>query len=84
MSVVTISRSYTGYYPVPLTYKVVTRGLLPDTAWVACANGHGVMLDYWNTIDDNGEVSPSVMCREGLEVGCRWKEHIILEDWENR
>lgn len=44
--------------------------------WFVCPNGHAGPLDSTHTVDENGKVTPSVVCDE-----CDFHDHVVLEDY---
>lgn len=48
------------------------------SASIVCPNGHySIITDH--KIDDNGVVSPSVVCSI---AGCNFHDHIVLKSWD--
>ncbi len=71
-------REYPQPGPFPLTR---TPAFLDDhrTARAVCPNGHVALLTD-HEIADDGTVTPSVVCDQGV---CDWHEDIQLMDWNS-
>ena len=75
-----LKRSYTKPFDdIPLTWKPVKTIDNPwSTASIVCANEHNGIIDE-HTIDDEGVVSPSVVCTQD---GCNFHEFVTLVGWK--
>ncbi len=61
---------------IPCTWRLLKDGYR-KSASIVCPNGHyGILLDH--NIDENGMVTPSVVCPE---EGCNFHDWIKLMDW---
>lgn len=47
-------------------------------AQMTCSEGHGLVLKN-HTIDDEGKVSPSVVCKTS---SCSFHEFVLLDGWD--
>ena len=82
-------RAKSPFVRAPLTYwRVGTskaqrgNGALKYTALAVCPNGHQALLDE-HVIEDDGTVTPSVVCEPLAPDTCDFHDYIRLVDWEN-